>query len=369
MALRTAHAVKTSAGRAHSARDAQCLALAIYHEAGSGPATERKLVGQVALNRAAASTPRKPLCTVVYLGLRCLHGSLFKRSCRMRSPDTPELTARGRGRSHRHVGGTRIDSMVLHSGRERRGALVAAAVLAAMATTPIEAGTFDVKAPEVKKGETEVSTNHSVQARFPVNSDFVRYSSELAAGYGFTDWFKAGSKINGDLPVGETWQLSTAGLETQLYFGKLAPGILWGWYTGVDVRVHESETNTVIFGPLVQFGDDKLSLTLNGLFEQTFGANREDGTAFSYAAGLKREVQEGIAIGIEAHGSIPDIGNWPSADFQEHRIGPVLYLDGDIGKARNGGAAPKLAIEIGGFVGLTEATPDLTGKLKASLTW
>lgn len=247
--------------------------------------------------------------------------------------------------------------------------LAAAGLLAVVTAMPVEAGTFDVKAPEVKKGETEVAITSTIQSRFGVNSDFIRSSAEIAAGYGFADWFKAGVKFNGDLPVRETWQLSTAGLETQLYFGKLAPGIAWGWYTGVDVRVHESETNTAIFGPLVQFGDDKLSLTLNGLFEQTFGANREDGTAFSYAVGLKREVKEGIAVGIEAHGSIPDIGHWPGADVQEHRVGPVLYLDGEIGKARNGGEAPKLAVEIGGFIGLTEATPDLTGKLKASLTW
>lgn len=80
--LRSAHAVKTTSGAAHSARDVQCLALAIYHEAGSGPAAERELVGQVALNRAAASSPRKPLCTVVYLGLGRPHGCLFKRTCR-----------------------------------------------------------------------------------------------------------------------------------------------------------------------------------------------------------------------------------------------------------------------------------------------
>lgn len=80
--LRSAHAVKTTSGPAHAARDVQCLALAIYHEAGAGPAAERELVGQVALNRAAASSPRKPLCTVVYLGLGRPHGCLFKRTCR-----------------------------------------------------------------------------------------------------------------------------------------------------------------------------------------------------------------------------------------------------------------------------------------------
>lgn len=229
----------------------------------------------------------------------------------------------------------------------------------------ISAGTFDIKAPETK-GETELATNHSLQSGFPDNADRVRHSWEIFLGYGVTDRFKAGIKGGFDTPVGENMQLSTVSVETQYYLGNLTPAISWAWFTEVAVGAHQDETNTVIFGPLMQFGDDKRSLTVNTLFEQTFGRNREDGIAFTYAIGLKQAVREGLAIGIESHGSIPDIGDARGVDFQEHRLGPVVYFEPGLPTAPK---SHKLAIEIGAFAGLTVATPDFTGKLKASLTW
>jgi hypothetical protein len=231
------------------------------------------------------------------------------------------------------------------------------------------AGTFDVKAPEITKGETELATNHSLQAGFPANADRVRYSWEAFLGYGFSDSFKAGIKGSFDRSDSESMIWSTASLETQVYLGKLAPAVAWAWYTEVAVAIDRDETNTAIFGPLLQLGNDKAALTLNLLFEQTFGQNREDGTTLAYAAGLKRELKEGIAIGIESHGRIPNIAEAPGIDWQEHRIGPVLYHENDVGSQSGAAKGGKLSIEIGAFAGMTEATPDLTGKIKAALTW
>ena len=242
---------------------------------------------------------------------------------------------------------------------------IAAGWFLLISTASALGGTFDIKSPEVTKGETELATNHSLQSGFPDNADRVRHSWEIFLGYGFTERFKAGIKGGFDTPVSENMQFSTVSVETQYYLGKLTPVISWAWFIELAAGVHHDETNTVIFGPLIQFGDDKRSLTCNTLFEQTFGRNREDGIAFTYAIGVKQELREGLAIGIEGHGSIPDIGDAPSVDFQEHRVGPVLYVEPEL---RAGQKSHKLAIEVGGFVGLTKATPDFTGKLKASLT-
>lgn len=250
---------------------------------------------------------------------------------------------------------------------------VAAAVLLATLiggfAIPSRAGTFDVKGPEIEKGETEIATNHTFQSGFPANADRVRHSFELGAGYAFTNHFKAGIKAGFDTPLGDNTRLSIVGIEAQAYFGKVAPSISWGWFTGLDARAHRDETNTVVFGPLIKFGDDKLALTLNPLFERTFGPNHDSGTTFAYAAGLKGEVRDGFAVGVEAFGSIPDIGDAPGTSFQEHRIGPVLYFDREVSPSREGRSAKKLSLEIGGYVGLTDATPDWTGKIKAALTW
>jgi hypothetical protein len=247
-------------------------------------------------------------------------------------------------------------------------AILAVALVAGI-DLPAQAGPLDVKAPEIEKGETEIGTNHAFHSGFPANADRVRHSYELTAGYAFTSHFKAGIKAGFDTPIGDGTQLSVAGIETQVYLGKITPTISWGWFTAFDARVHRDETNTLVFGPLIKFGDDKLALTVNPLFERTVGANHDTGTTFTYAVGLKGEVREGFAIGLEAFGAVPEIGDAPATNFQEHRIGPVLYFDREISPAGNGRSAKKLSLEIGTFVGLTEATPDWTGKVKAALTW
>jgi hypothetical protein len=248
-------------------------------------------------------------------------------------------------------------------------AVIFAAFVGSRAAIPAAAGPADVKAPEIEKGETEFATNNAFQFGYPANADRVRHSYDLTAGYAFTSHFKAGLKAGFDTPVGDNSRLSIAGVETQFYLGKIAPSISWGWYTSLDARVDRDETNALLFGPLIKFGDDKLALTLNPLFERTFGANSDSGLAFAYAVGLKGEVREGFAVGIEAGGSIPDISSAPGVSFQAHRIGPVLYFDREVASAREGRGAKKLSLEIGGYVGLTDATPDWTGRVKAALTW
>lgn len=223
------------------------------------------------------------------------------------------------------------------------------------------ANTFDVKGPEITKGEAEVGTNHAFSAGFPVNADGIWHGWELGASYGFTDHFKAGLKASFHGGPSDGERLVTVGVETQVLFGKFGPSIV-AWYSGFDLKVRSTEANLLTFGPIVKFGDDKLSLTINTLLAQPFDSPDGEKLGFQYAIGLKKEIADGVSLGIESHGFIPDIGNAPGIDFQEHRIGPVVYLEAPFGKK-------KLAIEFGGFVGLTEATPDWTGKMKASLTW
>lgn len=251
----------------------------------------------------------------------------------------------------------------------RTAILVVAVLLITNLSSATLAGPFEVKGPEIEKGETEILTNHVLHSGFPANADRVRHSFELLAGYAFTSTFKAAIKTGFDHHVDGGTRHTTAGAEVQFYLGKLAPAISWAWFTSVDARVRRDETNTIAFGPLIKLGDDKLALTLNPLFERTFGTNSEDGLAFAYAVGLKGAIREGLALGIEAVGSVPQIGDAPGSSFQEHRIGPVLYIDREVSPARDGRGATKLSLEIGTYVGLTEATPDWTGRVKAALTW
>ncbi len=265
---------------------------------------------------------------------------------------------------------------------------VLAVSLAALVASPAMAGTFDVKTPDITKGETEVSVNTAFFSGYPVNAELLRHSAEIGVGYGFSDWWKAGLKINLDKTIGADYQASTAGIETQFLVRKLeGSNIGIGWYAGVDFRIADDATSTLTFGPIFQFGTEKTSFTVNPFLARTFGRNREEGVAFSYAWQAKQEIREGLAFGIEGYGSVPNIGNSPGLDFQEHRIGPVLYFERSL--ARSAGAmaksmsikdaksaeadkgpdGPKLNIEAGVLFGLTDGTQDVTYKLKGAITF
>lgn len=255
------------------------------------------------------------------------------------------------------------------------GRLVAAALLgfatAALFAPPqhARAGVFDIKAPEITGGEWEFATNHTFQHGFSPSADRIGHSFEIFTGYAFSDHFKAGAKLAFDRFLGESTHLSVAGIEGQFNFGKVAPLVAIGWFTALDMRAHSDETNTLTFGPLIKFGDDTLSLTVNPLLERTFGANREKGLTLTYAVGFRAGVREGLALGIEAYGAIPEVADPPESHFHEHRIGPVIYVDQDVTSALASERATKLSLEIGAFVGLSDAAPDWTGKIKAALTW
>jgi hypothetical protein len=242
------------------------------------------------------------------------------------------------------------------------------AVLAFAAAPLARAGTFEVKTPDLTKGQTEFSWNSNFQRGFPPNADTTTHSTEFDLGYTPLSWLFIGGKLNLDKPMDQGWLVSTAGVETQLRFGKARPGFDFGWYSSVDFRIADDQTNTFTFGPILQFGDDKTSLTLNPFFQQTFGVNRQDGIALAFAAMAKHEVKKDVSIGVEYYGTIPDIGH-TSAAFQDHRIGPVLYLEREIGPAVDGREAPKAALTIGGYFGLTDGSPDFTGKVKLGFTW
>lgn len=249
------------------------------------------------------------------------------------------------------------------------------------------AGTFDLKTPEVEKGEREAEHNTSVFSGFPTNADRLRASTETSMAYGVTDWWKLSGKFNGDKPIGDDWQISTAGVESIFLLRKQEAGFALAWFSGLDVRVHRDETNAVSFGPVFRFGTDTASVTLNTFLSRTFGPNHTEGIDFVYGWQAKRELREGLALGIEGYGVIPEIGDAPGADSQEHRIGPVVYLEHELGngngksngKAHKGGLkdgsapdkedGPKLAIEAGVLFGLTNATQDVAFKLKAGISW
>ena len=227
------------------------------------------------------------------------------------------------------------------------------------------ADVFSVDEPEVVKGEQEIEVNGAVQNGFPVNADPVRYSMEIEYTYGVTKWLSLSPLVDFDKPDGASVHGTVAGLETVWFPVEVGKLLTVAWFTEVEGAVHHDETNSTTFGPIVQFGHDEASLILNPYLEKSFGRNHEEGIDFTYQWQAKASVTERLALGIEGFGVVPNIADSASIDFQEHRIGPVLYYEKELA----GEKERTFAIDAGVLFGLTEATPNVTAKLNASLAF
>jgi len=227
------------------------------------------------------------------------------------------------------------------------------------------ADVFSVDEPEAVKGEQEIEVNGAVQNGFPVNADPVRYSMEVEYTYGVTKWLSLSPLVDFDKLDGDSFHATVAGLESVWFPVDVGKLLTVAWFTEVEGAVHHDETNSTTFGPIVQFGHDEASLILNPYLEKSFGRNHEEGIDFTYQWQAKAGLNERLALGIEGFGVIPNIGNSPGVDFQEHRIGPVLYYEKELA----GEKERTFAIDAGVLFGLTEATPNVTGKVNASLAF
>jgi hypothetical protein len=266
----------------------------------------------------------------------------------------------------------------------RRGAARIAAVAALFLASAVPAtAQFSIQSPKVEKGEFEIETHSSVQSGLPKadeddeeGGDAIRHGHEIEAGYGFTDFWKAELGITVQKPVDDGLEASSIELTNIFQLGTVPRwNATFGMLAAVSVGLQGDEPNSFEFGPLVEFGDEHRSLTLNGIFEKTFGDNREEGIGFEYAAQVKFATAEHVALGVEAFGEIEEIGNAPSFDETELRIGPAVFFsfgeeeklggmgdDDNAKEARLADMDPEVKAGLGLLFGATDATPDLTVK-------
>ncbi len=230
---------------------------------------------------------------------------------------------------------------------------------------PALADVFSIDEPEVVRGEQELELNAAVRDGFPINAEPIQHSWELIYTNGVTNWLSIAPKIDFDKPLDDEFHATVIAAETVWFPVTIGQSVKLAWFTELEIAVNRDETNAVTYGPIIQFGGDKLSLILNPYFENTFGQNREAGTEFEYQWQAKAGVNERLALGIEGYGVIPNIGNAPGIDFQEHRIGPVIYYETEMPGANKIG----LELDAGILFGLTDATPDVTGKVNAGLVF
>lgn len=241
---------------------------------------------------------------------------------------------------------------------------VMAASLLLYGQAPAKAQTFDVKQLEVRRGELEFGDSNTVHGGLPRarRSDVNRGAYEFSLDYAATDWLRISGVGKTAQAQGEDLRFNTVSLEA-LAVVRPTPtyGVGLGWFQSVDVATNSGATDGTQFGPIVQFKAGTAALTFNPFFEKTFGGNRIDGLALVYGWQAKLDIREGLGLGIEGHGLVENIGHALPVSEQEHRIGPVVYLEGELWKDR------PVSADFGVLFGLTDATPDIAIKLNIGI--
>ena len=251
--------------------------------------------------------------------------------------------------------------------------------VASLVTRPAAAQEFEIKSPFVDEGELEFEEHGNFQFRFPNqeqdedandegsggdDEENIRQFHELSIGYGVTDWWEPELEMSLQQLKHDDMRIETIGVENTF---QLLPTNAHFFNLGLDLEygsaVHD-EIQSLEGGPLVQVWTGPFSNTINLLFEQEFGSDRESGaTSFEYAWQTLYKVTRGVKVGFEAYGEIEQFAtDAPRLSDQDHRIGPVAYYAINLDPF-------ELSIGGGFLFGLTDATPDDTIKFDIELSW
>jgi hypothetical protein len=218
--------------------------------------------------------------------------------------------------------------------------------------------------------ETQSAIARAIKSGYSVGATPDQFPAEMNRGYAVTNKFSTAVRAGFDAPVGDEMRMTAAGAEARYNLGHLGPAISWGWNTGLDMTLQTAGTSAIESGPQFKMGGDQLALTLSPKVAHNFGPHQEGDVAFAYAAGLKGEIANGVALGIEAFGSTADIASVPGTALQTHRSAPGLYVGlGMTPRPLGDPLGSKFSLELGALTSMSETQPDWAGKLKAAVTW
>ncbi|MBA2127110.1 hypothetical protein DLM45_12895 [Hyphomicrobium methylovorum] len=149
-----------------------------------------------------------------------------------------------------------------------------------------------------------------------------------------------------------------------------------------EQSAHADESSQLNVGPIFEWQNGRWSAAFNPILTKHFGGEgndegkRDNKIDFGYAARIMYRTSEQFAAAVEAYGTIDRIGSTGSpnnasrmfGDFDQHRIGPVLYwtFEDDDAKGddeKNDGREIETTLGLGALVGLNENTPAVTMKL------
>lgn len=166
----------------------------------------------------------------------------------------------------------------------------------------------------------------------------------------------------------------------------------------VEGPLDQEDSNTLVLGAIIEFQSGRWFAAAVPMLVRDFGGDMQDGERvddkwdFAYAAQLAFALSESWSLALEGYGTVERLGSTghPSeaaelfGDFNQHRLGPVLYYTHDFGGARSdrssaesapsssageGAASTTLSVGVGLLAGLNDDTADHTLKLSIELNF
>lgn len=157
--------------------------------------------------------------------------------------------------------------------------------------------------------------------------------------------------------------------------------------------IDQEESNNLTLGPIVEFQSGRWFAAAVPMFVYAFGGEADEGEEidnkwdFAYASQVAYTFSDTWMLSLEGYGTVDRLGSSgrPSesaelfGDFDQHRLGPVLYYSVGLGGSRGGGPSASgsalmggageeeegatLTVGLGLLEGLNGNTPDHTLKL------
>jgi hypothetical protein len=159
-----------------------------------------------------------------------------------------------------------------------------------------------------------------------------------------------------------------------------------GFVAEFEAPIDDEESSGLVLGPILEYQSGSWFAAAVPMVVHQFGGEAEDGEEiddkwdFAYAAQLVYTFSPAWSLALEGYGTVERIGSTghPSesaeifGDFDQHRLGPVLYFTYPLGDSNSSasntllsddGEGMSLDIGLGLLAGLNSNTPDFTFKL------
>jgi len=183
------------------------------------------------------------------------------------------------------------------------------------------------------------------------------FHETLEITHGFTPWFETGFYVFSSIQPGRGWEWVGDHIRP-----RIAVPTNWNWPVGLSLstevgyqqRSYSEDTWTWEIRPIIDKQVGRWYFAFNPALEKSIhGQNSNKGWDFAPAVKIGFDVKKLISAGVEYYGDLGQIGNFASANEQQHQLFPVVDLN----------FSPDWEFNFGVGFGLTRGTDDLIIKL------